>query len=58
MQVVRLNIHNAAAADLLQRLDFRFTPTFILFDKTGSEIWRNVGTLSPDEVNQQLSTLP
>lgn len=58
MQVVRVDIHDAEAADLLQQLDFRFTPTFILFDKTGSEVWRNVGSLSPDEVNQQISTLP
>ena len=58
VQVVRLNIHNAEAADLLQQLDFRFTPTFILFDETGREVWRSVGSLPPDEVNQQLSALP
>jgi hypothetical protein len=43
---------------LLQRLNFRFTPTFILFNKSGDEVWRNVGALSPDEVNRQLNTLP
>jgi thioredoxin-related protein len=53
---VRLNIHDAAAADLLQQLDFRFTPTFILFDESGRERWRTVGTLSPEEVNRQINT--
>lgn len=57
VQVVRLNVHDAAAADLLQRLNFRFTPTFILFDESGNEAWRTVGALSPDEVNRQLNTL-
>jgi thioredoxin-related protein len=57
VQVARLNIHDAAAADLLQQLNFRFTPTFILFDETGREVWRAVGSLSPDEVNQQIHTL-
>jgi thioredoxin-related protein len=55
---VRVDIHNADAAALLQRLDFRYTPTFILFDETGNEAWRSVGSLSPDEVNQQLNQLP
>lgn len=58
VQVVRLNIHDEASAALLQQLDFRFTPTFILFDAAGSEVWRSVGSLSPDEVNQQLNQLP
>ncbi|MCB9445870.1 MAG: thioredoxin family protein [Ardenticatenaceae bacterium] len=54
VQVVRLNIHDAAAANLLQQLGFRFTPTFILFDKSGNEVWRAVGVLSPDQINQQV----
>jgi thioredoxin-related protein len=55
---VRLNIHENGADDLLARLGFRFTPTFILFDESGNEVWRNVGSLSPDEVNQQLEAMP
>jgi thioredoxin-related protein len=54
---VRLNIHDTAAAGLLQQLDFRFTPTFILFDESGREVWRTIGALSPDEVNRQINTL-
>jgi thioredoxin-related protein len=52
VQVVRLNIHDDDAAVLLQQLDFRFTPTFILFDESGNEVWRTVGVLSPDEVSK------
>lgn len=57
VQVVRLNIHDAAAADLLQRLGFRFTPTFILFDKSGNEVWRTVGAISAAEAQQQAAQL-
>jgi thiol-disulfide isomerase/thioredoxin len=57
VQVVRLNIHDETAVNLLQRLDFRYTPTFILFDDSGSEVWRTVGSLSPDQVNRQINRL-
>jgi thioredoxin-related protein len=57
VQVVRLNIHDAAAADLLQQLNFRFTPTFILFDGSGREVWRTVGPISAEEVQQQAAQL-
>jgi hypothetical protein len=42
----------------LQQLDFRFTPTFILFDARGQETWRAVGSLSPEVANQQINALP
>ena len=58
VQVVRLNIHQDDVETLLQRLDFRFTPTFILFDARGQETWRTVGSLSPEVANQQINALP
>ena len=57
VRVVRLNVHDAGAAPLLQQLNFRFTPTFILFDNAGNEVWRAVGSLAPDEANQEAAVL-
>jgi len=52
--VLRLNVQDPAAQPLLAELGFRFTPTFILFDSDGREIWRTNGIINPDEVNEQL----
>jgi hypothetical protein len=52
--VLRLNVQDPAAQPLLAELNFRFTPTFILFDGDGREIWRTNGIINPDEVNEQL----
>lgn len=57
VQVVRLNIHDDDAAAMLQQLNFRFTPTFILFDASGGEVWRAVGSLSPEEVSKKVYNL-
>ncbi len=55
--VMLLNVQDPDAKPLLDELGFRYTPTFILFDSAGNEVWRAVGSLDPDEVNQQLNAL-
>jgi thioredoxin-related protein len=57
VSVVRLNVHDKDARPLLERLGFRFTPTFILFDRQGLEVWRSVGTINPDIVRQEVGRL-
>jgi len=52
-----LNVQDPAAKPLLNELGFRYTPTFILFDGAGNEVWRATGSINPDEVNQQLDAL-
>ncbi len=56
--VVRLNVHDKGVTPLLQRLNFRFTPTFILFDGEGQEAWRTTGIVNPDEASQKVTGLP
>ena len=58
VRVVRLNVHDDGVTPLLQRLNFRFTPTFILFDGNGREVWRTTGAVSPDEARQKVASLP
>ncbi len=47
--MVRLNVLDDDAQDVLAQLGFRFTPTFILLDGSGDEIWRTVGIIDADE---------
>jgi thioredoxin-related protein len=57
VRVIQLNVHDGDARELIARLDFRFTPTFILFDKGGREVWRKVGSIDADEVQEQVDGL-
>ncbi|MBE7533720.1 MAG: thioredoxin family protein [Chloroflexi bacterium] len=56
--VLRVNVQDPTAQPLLAELNFRFTPTFILFDGDGREIWRTNGVINPDEVHEQLDRIP
>ncbi len=55
--MLRVNVQDPTAQPLLAELNFRFTPTFILFDGNGREIWRTNGVIDPDEVNEQLDRI-
>lgn len=55
--VMRLNVHDNGVQPLLNELNFRFTPTFILFDENGEEVWRTNGSIDPEIINAQLATL-
>ena len=57
VEVMRLNVQSDGIRPLLQDLNFRYTPTFILFDGSGQEIWRTNGSLDPEVVNQQLADI-
>jgi thioredoxin-related protein len=54
LDVIRLNMQDRAGRELGARFGFIATPTFILFDADGQEIWRAVGTLDPNQVRQRL----
>lgn len=57
VQVVQVNIQNRSNEPLLERLDARFTPTFVLIDAAGEEAWRSVGSINADEVRRQVEAL-
>ena len=54
LKVIRLNIQESAGEALLERYDFRFTPTFIFFDENGEELQRWVGGIYSAEVKALL----
>jgi len=54
LKVIRLNIQEPAGEALLERYDFRFTPTFIFFDENGEELQRWEGAILSTEVRELL----
>lgn len=54
LSIIRLNIQDPAGEALLERFEFRFTPTFIFFDEAGEELQRWVGAINSSEVHQLL----
>lgn len=54
LNVIRENVLAAPGSELAAELGVRFTPTFILFDAAGFEIWRSVGSLDPSAIKALL----
>ncbi len=54
MQIIRLNIQDAAGRDFARRYDISITPSFVMFDAHGNEAWRSVGALDPARVRATL----
>ena len=57
VQVIQINIQDRANRAMVERLGARFTPTFVLFEAAGEEVWRSVGSINPDEVRAQVAAL-
>jgi thioredoxin-related protein len=51
---IRLNIQEEVGRELAPVYGFEFTPTFILFDGTGNELWRDVGGIDPQRVRESI----
>lgn len=54
LEVIRLNVQEPAGHVLGDRYGFEFTPTFVLFDARGEEIWRSVGAIDPEAIRRLL----
>ncbi len=53
--IMRIDIHSEAGRDLRERYAFSYTPEFILFDSSGSEIWRGHNPPPHEQVNSVLA---
>lgn len=51
---IRLNIQEEVGRELAPVYGFEFTPTFIYFDESGEELWREVGGLDTQRVRQSV----
>ncbi|OGO30733.1 MAG: hypothetical protein A2Z16_16155 [Chloroflexi bacterium RBG_16_54_18] len=48
--VLRINIQTADGKELARQYNSLVTPTFILFDEQGQEIYRSIGQIDPQAV--------
>ena len=53
--VLRVDIFSPAGRELGERFGARMTPTFVLLDGTGVEIYRQLGTLDAAVVRSRIS---
>lgn len=53
--VVRIEVRTPAGRELSDRYGARVTPTFVLLDGEGEEIWRQVGRLDPERVRESVT---
>jgi thiol-disulfide isomerase/thioredoxin len=58
LTVIRINVQEAEFQPILARYNFQFTPTFILFDRRGSEVLRSVGSIDPEALRRKLVEEP
>lgn len=56
--VVRIDVQDSTASGILAEYDFQYTPTFIMFDPEGEELWRVAGAIDPEWVEETLESLP
>lgn len=56
LDVVRLNVASPAGRQLGAELGLRVTPTFILFNASGRELWRSPGSLDDVRVRSLLES--
>lgn len=53
-QIIRINAQEKVGHDLAGHYGLGFTPTFILFDARGNELWREVGRLDSQRVRDSI----
>jgi len=54
LRVIRLNAQEEVGRELAPVYMFEFTPTFILFDAQGGELWRQAGDLDTQHIKDLL----
>ena len=55
--VLQVNVNHKESRSLVEEFGGQFTPTFVLFDAAGQEVWRATGRLDPVEARLQASAL-
>lgn len=55
--VVQVDIHASENQTLLSSLNVQFTPTFVLYDLKGQEVWRSVGAIDAVEAREKVETV-
>lgn len=54
--IIRVNAQDPVGQVFAGRYRLGYTPTFVLFDAAGIELWRTVGAVDPQQVRRSLAT--
>jgi thioredoxin-related protein len=57
VRVLQVNVNHKESRSLVEEFGGQFTPTFVLFDAAGQEVWRATGRLDPAEARLQADAL-
>jgi thiol-disulfide isomerase/thioredoxin len=57
VSVHEVDYHLKGNKPLVERLSVRFTPTFVLLDKEGVEVWRQVGQIDVAAAREKVDQL-
>ena len=52
--IIRLDIQQPVGRELAATYGFEYTPTYIFFDGRGKELWRSIGEIDPQKVQDSL----
>jgi len=52
--VIHIDVLDPVGKEVGKHFNFKYTPTFILFNSDGEELWRTIGAIDPSEVRQSL----
>ena len=55
--VLQVNVNHKENRSLVEEFEGQFSPTFILFDASGQETWRAIGSIDPVEARRQADAL-
>jgi thioredoxin-related protein len=58
LDIIHLDVQQPESRDFMEVYGFEYTPTFILLDGEGNELWRNVGALDTASLRESLSDIP
>ena len=56
--ILQVDVNRKENRPLVEEYSGQFTPTFVLNDSQGDEVWRSTGSLNASVVRQQVDTLP
>jgi thioredoxin-related protein len=52
--VIHIDVLDPVGKEVGKHFNFKYTPTFILFNSDGEELWRTIGAIDPSELRRSL----
>lgn len=52
--LLKVDIQSEAGKEIAREFNSSLTPTFVMFDGEGNELWRSIGKIDPDKVRKTI----